>query len=187
MDAPSLETSFTGLTMRCGTCSAQWEAPAARFVNVQTDPDARLGLLLDSMHYTHCPVCRERRPVEMIFDYYDPDRKLLVQVRPEWEYEAGGGEDWYWARYEDLVTKYAEVDVQVDVVFGRQQIVDKYLGGEEAVAAARQEWAERRARAEELAAAEAESDVDAPVDGTSDTAESAEAETDVVASSGDAG
>ena len=49
-----------------------------------------------------------------------------------------------------LVQKYAESDVRVDVVFGFKELIDKYLGGDEARAAAKVEWAERQA-AEEAA------------------------------------
>ncbi|HEX3722445.1 MAG TPA: CpXC domain-containing protein [Nitrolancea sp.] len=151
-----LETEYTEIEMRCIGCSAKWSAPVARQVNVKTHPDARLGILLGSMHRTHCPVCKTSREVEFIFDFYDPDRSLLVQIRPEWEYAAGGGEDWYWERYEGLVNKYAESEVQVDVVFGFDQLIEKYLGGDEARAAAREEWAERVKReAEEREAKEA--------------------------------
>ncbi len=52
--------------------------------------------------------------------------------------------------------KYADVDVQVDVVFGFAQMIEKYLGGEAAVAEARREWEERRARAEASATATGE-------------------------------
>lgn len=150
----TLETEYTGYDLRCPTCQATWEAPVARFVNVGTHPDGRLGILLGTIHHSHCPVCKVDRLVDVIFDYYDPEQKLIVQVRPEWEWHAGGGEDWYWDRYEDLVEKYAEVDVRVDVVFGYQQMIDKYLGGEEAVAAAKVEWQKRLA--EERAREEAE-------------------------------
>lgn len=163
-----LETEYTSYDMRCPVCQAGWEAPVARFVNVETHPDARLGILLGTMHHSHCPSCRTDRLVETIFDYYDPARKLIIQVRPDWEYEAGGGEDWYWDRYEDLVQKYAEVDVRVDVVFGYQQMIDKYLGGEEAVAEAHREWDERRARARAKAAeeeAKLAADDEAPAEG----------------------
>lgn len=151
-ETPQLETKYTSLDMRCPSCSAIWEAPVARFVNVKTHPDARLGILLQTMHHSHCPVCRIDREVDTIFDYYDPDRQLIVQVRPAWEYVAGGGEDWYWDRYEDLVQKYADIDVQVDVVFGFPQMIEKYLGGEAAVEEARREWQQRRARADARAA-----------------------------------
>ena len=142
------ETEYTELQMLCVGCKAKWDVPVARQVNVGTHPDARLGILLGTMHRTRCPVCKTPREVEFIFDYYDPDRQLIVQIRPEWEIKAGGGEDWYWARYEGLVEKYAESDVRVDVVFGFDEMIDKYLGGDEARAAAKVEWAERTAAEE---------------------------------------
>lgn len=138
-----LETEYTYIDMRCTECQVLWEAPLVRLANAKTHPDARLGILLGTIHKPRCPSCRLIHNPEPIFDYYDPDQGLVVQVRPEWEIKAGGGEDWYWARYEDLVTKYAGVDVRVDVVFGLQEMIDKYLGGQAAVEAAKAEWAER--------------------------------------------
>jgi hypothetical protein len=140
-----LETEYTELEMRCVGCKSKWDVPVARQVNVKTHPDARLGILLGTMHRTRCPVCKTPREVEFIFEYYDPDQSLLLQIRPEWEFEAGGGEDWYWERYEGLVEKYAETEVRVDVVFGFNQMIEKYLGGDDARAAAREEWAARKA------------------------------------------
>ena len=64
-------------------------------------PDARLGILLGTMHRTRCPVCKKPRDIDFIFDYYDPDQNLIIQVRPDWEFQAGGGEDWYWTQYEN--------------------------------------------------------------------------------------
>ena len=151
-----IETEYTELEMRCVGCNAKWDVPVARQVNVKTHPDARLGILLGTMHRTRCPVCKKRRDVEFIFEYYDPDQSLLLQIRPDWEIIAGGGEDWYWERYEDLVKKYAEVDVKVDVVFGMSEMVEKYLGGEDARAWAREEWAAREAAKEEEERAAAE-------------------------------
>lgn len=154
-----LETEYTEVEMRCVSCSAIWNPPVARQVNVKTHPDARLGILLGSMHRTRCPVCKKPRDIEFIFDYYDPDRNLIIQIRPQWEFEAGGGEDWYWTQYENLVKKYAEKDVRVDVVFGFDEMIEKYLGGQEAVAAAREEWKARVAQeAEERAAQTAPTD-----------------------------
>ncbi|HVB63455.1 MAG TPA: CpXC domain-containing protein [Nitrolancea sp.] len=151
------ETEYTELEMRCVGCSAKWDVPVARQVNVKTHPDARLGILLGTMHRTRCPVCKKPRDIEFIFEFYDPDQSLLLQIRPDWEIIAGGGEDWYWERYEDLVKKYAELDVRVDVVFGMNELVEKYLGGEDARAAAREEWAAREAaKAEEEQRASAE-------------------------------
>ena len=151
-----LETEYTEVEMRCAGCKSKWDAPVARQVNVQTHPDARLGILLGTMHRTRCPVCKTSREVEVIFEYYDPDQELVLQVRPDWEFAAGGGEDWYWERYEDLVKKYAETEVRVDVVFGFDQMIEKYLGGDAARAAAREEWAARKAREAEEQAAQTE-------------------------------
>jgi hypothetical protein len=158
-----LETEYTHLDMRCTNCQVLWEAPLVRIANAKTHPDARLGILLGTIHQPRCPSCRAIHNPEPIFDYYDPDQGIVVQVRPEWEVKAGGGEDWYWARYEDLVITYAEVDVRVDVVFGLQEMVDKYLGGQEAVDAARAEWAER------VAALNAEADESMRSSGTNQT------------------
>jgi hypothetical protein len=144
------ETEYTELQMLCVGCKAKWDVPVARQVNVGTHPDARLGILLGTMHRTRCPVCKKPRDVECIFDYFDPEQQLVVQIRPDWEFQAGGGEDWYWARYEGLVQKYADQDVRVDVVFGFDEMINKHLGGDEARAAAKVEWAERQA-AEEAA------------------------------------
>lgn len=97
MTAPDLPTEFSEIEMRCPPCNTTWSAPVARRVNVRTHPDARFGILLKTMHWTRCPLCKQPRQIETIFEYYDPDQRLLVQVRPEWEYHAGGGEEWYWA------------------------------------------------------------------------------------------
>ncbi|MDI3342055.1 MAG: CpXC domain-containing protein [Sphaerobacter sp.] len=152
-----LKTEYTAVDLRCPDCRVSWEAPVARVVNVGTDPDARLGILLGKMHRSRCPLCKREQAIEVIFDYYDPDQALVIQVRPAWEIKAGGGEDWYWARYEDLVQKYASVDVRVDVVFGFEEMIEKYLGGQAAVAAAWREWEARtgRARADAEAADDA--------------------------------
>jgi hypothetical protein len=154
-----LETEYTEVEMRCVSCQAIWSPPVARQVNAGTHPDARLGILLGTMHRTRCPLCKKSRDIEMIFDYYDPDQNLIIQIRPEWEIHAGGGEDYYWTQYENLVKKYAENEVRVDVVFGFKEMIDKYLGGEDAVAAARKEWEARVAReAEEREAASAQTE-----------------------------
>lgn len=144
VSVPDLPTEFSEIEMRCAACKTIWSAPVARRVNVATHPDARYGILLKTIHWTRCPLCKEPRQIETIFDYFDPEQRLLIQVRPDWEIHAGGGEDWYWARYEDLVLKYRDVDVRVDVVFGLDELIAKYLGGEEAVAAARNWWEQRR-------------------------------------------
>src|SRR5579884_3403076 len=142
-----LETEYASIDMICPNCQSQWEAPFARLVNVKTDPNGRLGALLGTMHKSHCPFCKTPRDVEVIWEYYDPDQQLLIQVRPEWEFHAGGGEDWYWARYEDLVEKYKEQEVRVDVVFGFDELIEKHLGGQAAVEEAKREWEARKAAA----------------------------------------
>jgi len=53
-------------------------------------------------------------------------------------------------RYEDLVLKYQDVDVRVDVVFGFDQLIEKYLGGQAAVQEARERWEARRKGGEGL-------------------------------------
>lgn len=143
---PEITTEFSEIDLRCPRCHITWQAPVARRVNVATHPDARLGILLKTMHRAVCPSCHTVREIDTIFDYYDPQRKLVVQVRPAWEIHAGGGEEWYWARYEDLVLQYADYDVKVDVVFGFDEMIEKYLGGAAAVEEAKHEWATRTKR-----------------------------------------
>ncbi|ACZ37499.1 CpXC domain-containing protein [Sphaerobacter thermophilus] len=164
-----LQTQYASVDIRCPHCRATWEVPVARYVNVGTDPDARLGILLGTMHRSRCPVCKREQAVDFIFDYYDPEQNLVVQVRPEWEIRAGGGEDWYWQRYEDLVQAYASHDVRVDVVFGFQEMIDKYLGGEEAVAAAKREWDARKAGAKPASEQDAPPEEPAGESGSSTT------------------
>lgn len=131
----------------CRRCQAKWQPPIARFVNAKTDPDARLGILLETMHRSYCPQCKLYQLIDTTFEYYDPDQGIVVQVRPAWEYKAGGGEEYYLKRFEDLVHKYSTTDVRVDVAFGMQDLIDRYLGGEQAVAEAREEWHRRRTAA----------------------------------------
>ena len=146
---PSLQTRFVEFQVVCRRCQTSWQPTIARFVNVETDPDARLGILLNRMHWSSCPRCAHEQFIDTTFEYYDPAEALVIQVRPEWEYAAGGGEDYYLKRFEDLVIAYCTIDVRVDVVFGMRQLVDQYLGGEAAVAAAWLDWNARRAASEE--------------------------------------
>lgn len=143
----SLQTWFMDFEVVCRRCQSRWQPPIARFVNAGTDPDARLGILLNTMHQSYCPQCKLKQFIDTTFEYYDPEQQLVVQIRPEWEYKAGGGEDYYLKRFEDLVIKYSKTDVRVDVVFGLPQLIDKHLGGEAAVADAQEEWRARRAAA----------------------------------------
>jgi hypothetical protein len=143
----SLETRFMDFEVVCRRCQSKWQPPIARFVNAGTDPDARLGILLDSMHRSYCPHCKLKQLIDTTFEYYDPGQNIVIQVRPEWEFKAGGGEDYYLKRLEDLVMKYSKTEVRVDVVFGMNELIHKYLGGDEAVAEAQNEWNARRAAA----------------------------------------
>lgn len=131
-----LRTYYTETDLWCPRCHSTWQPAVASFVNAKTHPQAREGILRKTMHRSWCVACkRHEHEIDHIFDYYDPDRNLIVQVRPWWEFKAGGGEEAYWDRLERVVIKYAEMgtDVQVDVVFGFDEMIEKYLGGEEAV------------------------------------------------------
>ena len=44
----------------------------------------------------------------------------------------GGGEEWYDARLEDLFDKWSEQDVKLDVAFGPEQFIERYLRDDEA-------------------------------------------------------
>jgi hypothetical protein len=139
-----LSTLFAETEIVCRRCQSKWQPPIARLVNVKTDPDARLGILLKTMHHAFCPQCKTKTFIDTTFEYYDPDQELLVQIRPAWEYKAGGGEEWFLKRFEDLIMKYKDTEVRVDVVFGFDEMIQKHLGGEEAVAEAEVEWERRK-------------------------------------------
>lgn len=132
-----LRTRFTEVTLRCPKCTSEWNPGVAVLVNIKTDPKAREGILRHTMHKSRCPACkRYEYDIDQIFEYYDPDEQLLVQIRPKWEFKAGGGEEIYWKRLESVVMKHAEDDVRVDVAFGFDDFIDKHLGGQDAVDAA---------------------------------------------------
>lgn len=131
-----LKTAYTEVELRCPRCRATWSPAVANFVNFGTDPKGREGMLRKTMHHAYCPGCKHHMEVDHIFSVYDPEQNLVVQVRPAWEYKAGGGEEIYWKRLENLIEKWADVDVRVDIAFGFDELIEKFLGGEEAVAAA---------------------------------------------------
>ncbi|HQX62304.1 MAG TPA: CpXC domain-containing protein [Thermomicrobiales bacterium] len=131
-----LKTAYTETELRCPNCRATWSPVVANFVNFGTDPKGREGMLRKAMHHAYCPACKYHIEVDHIFCAYDPDRNLVIQVRPAWEFKAGGGEEIYWSRLENLVEKWADVDVQVDIVFGFDELIEKHLGGQEAAEAA---------------------------------------------------
>jgi hypothetical protein len=132
-----LRTQYSEVTVICPSCRAQWSPSVVTIVNIGTDPQGREGILRGSIHRPACPRCKRIMELDHIFSVYDPERQLVVQVRPKWEFNAGGGEEVYWKRLEDLVLKHAEDEVVVDVVFGYADLIDKYLGGQAAVEAAR--------------------------------------------------
>jgi hypothetical protein len=131
-----LQTEYSEVELRCPVCKALWSPPVTRFVNLATDPHAIEGMLRRSVHHAYCPACKYHYEVEQIFSIYDPAQGLIVQARPKWEFNAGGGEEIYWKRLEDLVLKHATDDVRVVIVFGWDELIEKYLGGKDAEEAA---------------------------------------------------
>ncbi|MFW6075448.1 MAG: CpXC domain-containing protein [Chloroflexota bacterium] len=132
-----LRTRYTELELRCPRCTSMWNAIVTVVANAKTHPAATEGVLRKTLHHSRCPACKQHSyDVDQIWEYYDPDRELIVQVRPKWEYKAAGGEDGYFKRLESLVLKHQEDNVRVDVVYGVDELVEKYLGGEEAHQAA---------------------------------------------------
>ncbi len=131
-----LKTTYTEVELRCPRCRATWSPAVANFVNFGTDPKGREGMLRKTMHHAYCPACKYHVEVDHIFAVYDPDQNLVVQVRPAWEFKAGGGEEIYWKRLENLVEKWADVDVRVDVAFGFDELIETFLGGQAAADAA---------------------------------------------------
>lgn len=144
------QTKFSEVELVCPKCTSMWSPPVALTVNAATDPECKEGVLRGTMHNVTCPACKNHTyDIDQIWDWYDPEERLLIQFRPKWEYKAGGGEEVYLKRLEALVMKYVDYEIRVDVSFGFQDAIDKYFGGEEAVAAAKaraeRERQERRA------------------------------------------
>jgi hypothetical protein len=131
-----LKTAYTEVELVCPRCRSKWSPVVANFVNFGTDPQGRDGMLRKTMHHAYCPVCKHHMEIDHIFAVYDPEENLVVQVRPRWEFRAGGGEEIYWKRLENLVEKFADTDVRVDIAFGYDELIEKFLGGQEAIAAA---------------------------------------------------
>jgi Zn finger protein HypA/HybF involved in hydrogenase expression len=131
-----LQTAYTEVELICRRCHARWSPVVANMINFATDPKGREGILRRTIHHAFCPACKEHVDIEHIFSIYDPEQRLVVQVRPAWEFRAGGGEEMYWKRLEQLINDWKDVDVRVDVVFGYDELIEKLLGGQAAVAAA---------------------------------------------------
>lgn len=143
-------TRYAETELNCAKCRSQWTPAVADFVNVKTHPMAKEGILRKTMHHARCPSCKNYfLEIDHIWEYYDPDQQLVLQFRPAWEFRAGGGEEIYWRRLETLVEKYADEDVRVDVVFGFDEMIEKYLGGQEAVAASMERAEQERAEGKE--------------------------------------
>lgn len=120
-------TYWSEFDLRCRDCQIIHYVPLCLFLNAEESPALVQRIISNHFNMKRCPVCRQVEYVEHPFSYYDPARKLIVQVRPEWEWHAGGGEEWYAARLEDLFDKWAEHDVRIEVVFGPQQLIDRFL------------------------------------------------------------
>jgi hypothetical protein len=122
-----LATAWTELDLRCPTCSIIHYVPICTFLNAQESPGLVQRLIAGHFNLKRCPICHKVEFVDYPFTYYDPAGKLAVQVRAEWEWHAGGGEEWYAARLEDFFERWAEYDVHIDVVFGPDQLVQRFL------------------------------------------------------------
>ncbi|HEX5504948.1 MAG TPA: CpXC domain-containing protein [Thermomicrobiales bacterium] len=120
-------TAWTELDLRCPTCRIVHYVPICIFLNARESPHLVQRVVKGHFNLKRCPVCRKVEPVDYPWTFYDPDRKLAVQVRSEWEYHAGGGEEWYAARLEDFFDKWADYDVRIDVVFSQQALVERFL------------------------------------------------------------
>ncbi len=120
-------TQWTEFDLRCRDCQVVHYVPICLFLNAEESPALVQRIISKHFNLKRCPVCRQFEYVEHPYSYYDPARKLIVQVRPEWEWHAGGGDDWYAARLEDLFDKWSEHDVKIEVVFGPQQLIDRFL------------------------------------------------------------
>ena len=131
-----LKTKYNETELNCPKCRARWSPVIADVINFGTDPKGREGILRRSIHHSYCPACKHHMEINHIFVVYDPDENLLVQVRPAWEFNAGGGEEYYWKRLEDAILKYQDLEVRVDVAFGYDDLIEKFLGGQEAADAA---------------------------------------------------
>lgn len=139
-----LKTRYNETELNCPRCRARWSPVVADVINFGTDPKGREGILRKSIHHSYCPACKYHIEIDHIFVVYNPDENLLVQVRPRWEFKSGGGEEYYWTRLEDAILKYQDLDLRVDVVFGYDDLIEKYLGGQAAVDAATQRAAQER-------------------------------------------
>ena len=122
-----LATYWTELDLFCKHCNITHYVNFCTLLNAEESPHLVERARLNQFNYKRCPVCRRIEYVEHPWTFFDPQRKLVVQVRPEWEWHAGGGEEWFAARLEDLFDKWSEHDVRLDVTFGPEQFIERYL------------------------------------------------------------
>ncbi len=120
-------TQWTEFDLRCRDCQITHYVPFCIFLNAEESPELVQRITSGRFNVKRCPVCHQIEYVEHPYSYYDPARQLIVQVRPEWEWHAGGGEEWYAARLEDFFDKWSEYDVKIEVVFGPQPLIDRFL------------------------------------------------------------
>ncbi len=120
-------TQWTEFDLRCRDCQITHYVPFCIFLNAEESPELVQRITSGHFNVKRCPVCHQIEYVEHPYSYYDPARQLIVQVRPEWEWHAGGGEEWYAARLEDFFDKWSEYDVKIEVVFGPQPLIDRFL------------------------------------------------------------
>lgn len=125
-----LATAWTELDLRCPDCNIIHYAPTCTLLNAEESPHLLERVAAGQFNLKRCPVCRKIEPIDYPYTIYIPQRKLAVQVRSEWEYHAGGGEEWYAARLEDFFERWADYDVRIDVVFGADKFVARYLSAE---------------------------------------------------------
>jgi len=129
-DEPPIDvfaTQWTEFDLRCRDCQITHYVPFCIFLNAEESPELVQRIKAGHFNMKRCPVCHQIEYVEHPYSYFDPARQLVVQVRPEWEWHAGGGEEWYAARLEDFFDKWSEHDVKIEVVFGPQPLIDRFL------------------------------------------------------------
>jgi len=120
-------TQWTEFDLRCRDCQITHYVPFCIFLNAEESPELVQRIETGHFNMKRCPVCHQIEYVEHPYSYYNPAQQLIVQVRPEWEWHAGGGEEWYAARLEDFFDKWSEHDVKIEVVFGPQPLIDRFL------------------------------------------------------------
>ncbi len=125
-----LATYWTELDLFCKKCSITHYVAFCTMLNAEESPHLVERARANQFNYKRCPLCHAIEYVEHPWTFHDPARKLIVQVRPAWEWHAGGGEDWYAARLEDLFDRWSEYDLQIEVVFGPERLIERYLQGE---------------------------------------------------------